>query len=720
MFALALLLAAAPPQAPNPLDAFWYPVNDRVIYDLDGDTTGTTDDQIRANGNLGLAFSSLLPGATLNDAGDDLDSFSLGLELHLSAALQIEADADATLSALLPVTGVPVVLPPLIFPVGDLTITITPTASVLLAVEGTAAAGVSFDFTWSQSVPVGLSYDQGVLSWTPASGDPWIAAATPEIPGSTGLGLSVRPFLGLALAVQIQGFPVPFVPQFGSDAGLGFSVQPQADPWWSLDAEGEVLASIGPSLTTPAWVPWSPLLGWSLPVADAGGPFPGAGVGAHVRWTRAYDSNPASVEVATCLVPSPATPGGWIVGGNTGLGGAFLEVDEAGVPVGGFQVASLTSAFVPTDATASPDGPVFVGTDDLLALDNAGNLRWHMDLDRGPAVADVKLNGVDADGQGGYYAAGSAYVPTASGTTEWRPLLLRLDNGGNVLWSRFYLDPVGLNAGFMDVKAAPDGGAVAVGTARTPDVGTGSWGASVVKVDANGDPEWQYVLTNNEHTAKARAVDLGPNGEVWVAGILDRNINFTDPYNLLVWKLDLSGLSYWALLYAEEADNGNAWNNTFDQAYDILADGDGAIVLGSSAAIGVPDDALMWRVGPNGDTTWFKSWRGVGGDTLRAVAHTDDGGLIAAGETGSFAVAGVSSNGHYWIAKTGAEGFVQWDPALQGGAALTPERRLTGLIQLPGAFTLRWDPAEAVTYTTSPVTWGLIPYSWVDEDLTRR
>ncbi len=699
------------------LEGTWVPLDEFVVYDADGDSVGTTDDQVRIDGDVFAGVASADFCTTLLSSGSCNHDIHLGASVVVGGGLHVEADVAASLATdvRLPVPSLP--MPGFSFPIGNHVVSIVPVATPFLHLEGAMDGGASLDLTFTHEYPLGLSYDQGVVTWDQPTTDPFVKAATPALPAATTATLQLRPRLGIAFTVELDGAPIGIWPQVAFDMGLVLDIAPNGDPWWTLDGELGVLGSIGPSLVDPVYAPWAPLMSWNAPLLDAGGPFGGLGSGANVRWTRAYESLSPASESARAVVPSPTAVDGWLIAAERGSFGAFLEVDAAGLVVDAFQLSPLTDAFVPTNGTDTPNGPVFVGGDHVLALDQTADVRWHVALGQGSAMVPPRLLDVAPDGAGGVYVCGSVLLPS---TAEWHPFLARFDGNGNLLWARHYLGPVGQRVGFRAL-APVTGGVVAVGNAPAANVGTGQFAAGVVQVAADGSVDWQVAYTNVEHTAEAWGVAAGPNGELYVAGQLQRNINFTDPYELFVLRLDpaQNGALVWGALYAEEDDGGNSWRNVFDEAQDVIADGDGAVVVATTnPALTAPPDALAWRVGPDGRTTWFKAWHGNEIDRLRRVVPTPDGGFLMAGETGSFAVGGVQDLVTVWLAKTGSEGFVQWDPALGGGRQLTPERRAT-----------YWETYETLTPADVPVDLTFtptfrnsskVPLSYAQEDLTRR
>ncbi|MEZ4760661.1 MAG: hypothetical protein R2810_12855 [Flavobacteriales bacterium] len=163
-------------------------------------------------------------------------------------------------------------------------------------------------------------------------------------------------------------------------------------------------------------------------------------------WTRTY-GGPNTTENAFCARPTP--DGGFILGGFQVLPGNDYEML-------------------------------------LLKLDSAGNLEWQEHYGS-PWVDNAAF--VEVLPQGGYIMAGAE---RAAANTPMRPVLYRLDDGGNELWSVPYPDST-LRVFFTVPVLMADGGYTIAGT------GQGNWQilGMLMRTDSLGNTLWKRSYSTN-------------------------------------------------------------------------------------------------------------------------------------------------------------------------------------------------------------------------------
>lgn len=119
--------------------------------------------------------------------------------------------------------------------------------------------------------------------------------------------------------------------------------------------------------------------------------------------------------------------------------------------------------------------------------------------------------------------------------------------------------------------------------------------------------------------------------------------------------------------------NGDlAWTKTFggtsaDGAYSLQQTTDGGFIISAhTSSIGAGQhEVYLIKTDINGDTLWTRSYGGTGGDYLRAVHQTSDGGYIAVAETFSFGVGGAD----VYLVRTDGDGNLLWAKAYGGSGA---------------------------------------------------
>ena len=127
----------------------------------------------------------------------------------------------------------------------------------------------------------------------------------------------------------------------------------------------------------------------------------------------------------------------------------------------------------------------------------------------------------------------------------------------------------------------------------------------------------------------------------------------------------------WSRTFGGSGDDwANAIQQTSDGGYIVVGstnsnDGDVAGIRGWFAS---GRDAWVIRLDANGDIVWQRTLGGSGGDSVRAVQQTTDGGFIVAGHyesSGGF-FSGNQNNPNGWVVKFDADGRVEWQRSYGG------------------------------------------------------
>ena len=150
------------------------------------------------------------------------------------------------------------------------------------------------------------------------------------------------------------------------------------------------------------------------------------------------------------------------------IGGSNYETSRSIIqtPDGGYVIVGWTNSF------GQAGWNVYV-----VKLTNTGQLLWTRTIG-GPR--DEFGSAVIQTTDGGLAIAGATW---SFGQGGWDVYLVKLDNAGNLLWTRTIGGPMS-DYGYSIIQT-PDGGFAIVG--RTQSFGQGSWDIYVVKVDANGN-----------------------------------------------------------------------------------------------------------------------------------------------------------------------------------------------------------------------------------------
>src|SRR5215212_592141 len=191
------------------------------------------------------------------------------------------------------------------------------------------------------------------------------------------------------------------------------------------------------------------------------------------------------------------------------------------------------------------------------------------------------------------------------------------------------------------VAVQPDGKIVVLATADQ----NGQNDFVVTRRNPDGSPDNSFsgdgqitfgVRPDGTGNDLARAVALGPDGSIVVAGTTDASSAAGD---FAVARLTPGG-------ELDSTFNGNGRQTVnygaADDAADVAVRGDGAVIVGGTARLGGDRDLAVARLTNTGqlDNTWSGDGRasadfggGIGADdSLRGVALTPDGGVVAVGQ----------------------------------------------------------------------------------------
>jgi hypothetical protein len=287
--------------------------------------------------------------------------------------------------------------------------------------------------------------------------------------------------------------------------------------------------------------------------------------------------------------------------GGTDGDGAFSIQETSG---GGYIVAG------PTWSSGAGDADFWV-----LKLDSSGAVRWQKSY--GGAGGDLPYS-VQETSDGGYIMAGETSSFGAGDVDFW---VLKLGSNGDVQWQKSYGGAK--DDGAFSIQETSGGGYVAAGV--TASFGAGDYDCWVLKLGSNGDVQWQrrYGGTNDDFAWFAQETADGGYivaGDTWSFGAGSRDfwVLKLDPNGDVQWQRSYGGIDYDAIYSIQE---------TADSGY---------IVAGETSSFGVGGDCWVLKLSSSGDVQWQKSYGGADDDVAWYSQETSDGGYIVAGETSSF------------------------------------------------------------------------------------
>jgi Ca2+-binding RTX toxin-like protein len=236
------------------------------------------------------------------------------------------------------------------------------------------------------------------------------------------------------------------------------------------------------------------------------------------------------------------------------------------------------------------------------------------------------------------------------------------------------------------VARTPDGGFALVGSNDWgPDASDDALpyslynnNAWLLKLDNDGEVAWSKVIVTTDYRSESLYdVSFGEGGDWYVVGGSSGTV--LDAGGLFVAKVAADGSTADAhVFYQDEAweqeDQGGdfePWVDTeggqspYDSAFGILPAREGFVITGRAGlSSGITDGAAMWalKIGPALDVEWFRTWDGDDDDALNEIAAAGEDGFYASGYSDSTIPVGSGGTHSLLLFKLGYEGAVDLLP----------------------------------------------------------
>lgn len=248
-------------------------------------------------------------------------------------------------------------------------------------------------------------------------------------------------------------------------------------------------------------------------------------------------------------------------------------------------------------------------------------------------------------GDGGLCIAGRTASKGAGLEDAW---VLRLDDGGRLLWDRTFGGPKIDRA--RAVIETRDGDLIVAGA--TESAGAGEFDVWVFKLDAKGQVLWERTFGGVATDWASAAVETHEGHIVLAAYTQDQS---GGPYDFWVIKLDDGGSEVWSRRYGGAATD---WPNGI-----AVTTGGNLVVVGHTESKGA-GNADFWVVAldERGDIIWNRTFGGSDLDYATAVTAARDGGIVVAGLTKSAGAGGFDSR----VIKLDRTGRIVWDRVFGG------------------------------------------------------
>ena len=263
-------------------------------------------------------------------------------------------------------------------------------------------------------------------------------------------------------------------------------------------------------------------------------------------------------------------------------------------------------------------------------------------------VSDDEAMFIQQTDEGGYVVAGNTFSKGAGLFDAW---IVKVDLNGNLEWDKTF---GGKGWDYATSIQQTEGGYIAAGT--TTSKGAGGDDAWILKLDLNGELMWDktFGVSYNDYVYSLRQTE---DGKYIVAGMTfsEGTVNG----DAWVFKFDSSGNLEWNKTFGKDSQD-NAL------AVELTVDG-GCVISGYMfPQLSGWSDAWVFKLDSNGDLEWDKTFSKSEEESYgaSAVQQTDDGGYIVAG----FSTSNIAGT-HFHdvlVFKLDSKGDLSWDETFGG------------------------------------------------------
>jgi len=220
------------------------------------------------------------------------------------------------------------------------------------------------------------------------------------------------------------------------------------------------------------------------------------------------------------------------------------------------------------------------------------------------------------------------------------------------------------------VNPTSDGGFVLAGIIEMYDPVEDWWDEDIwiVKLDENGDFEWEKKYGGDEHEYASSIQQTSDSGYI-VSGEISGEDPVTFEWEEKVWvlKLDADGDIEWQKKYGVSGVSEVEEENS-----NIQQTSDGGYVLVNSVEWEDPvtedeeGHIEVLKLDSNGNIEWQRSYESDGSDYANLIKQTSDGGYIIVGSIGEEDPVTFERENNLWVLKLDADGDIEWQKTYGG------------------------------------------------------
>ena len=274
----------------------------------------------------------------------------------------------------------------------------------------------------------------------------------------------------------------------------------------------------------------------------------------------------------------------------------------------------------------------------VLRTDDRGDTLWTRVF--GP-MDDTYTPHIRQTADGGFIMAAT----TTTANHGYDILVLRLDDGGDTLWTRTFGGP---SADYPSaIEPVTGGGFVVAGL--TGSYGAGDMDIYLLRISDSGDSLWSQTYGGawrDEAIAVHETADHG----FALAG----NTSPTGhDMGFYLGKTDSLGVMQWQRSYGPSSE---------ESLGDMIVTRDGGYAFTGITSFGVPSNILV-RTNSFGDTLWTNRWGTDASFEPRNVMEDVDGSFVVGGHTGAL------GGEHFCLTKVSAQGLMIWQHIYYTGSS---------------------------------------------------